>query len=104
MPPKVQSQPLRIECADYWSLATSRTINSRLWFVNNPQLEQYALGHLARYREKHEIELYAFVMMGNHQHVAARYPKENRSQFFRDFNARIGDSLPADAKALAGHL
>ena len=69
MPPKGQSQPLGIECADYWSLVTSRTINSRLCFVNNPKLENHTLRHLARYLEKHGVDLYAFALMGNHHHT-----------------------------------
>lgn len=90
---KVQSQPLRIECADYWSLVTSRTINSRLWFANNSQLENCILGHLARYREKYGVDLHSFAIMGNHVHTVARFPNENRSQFFRDFNARIAEGV-----------
>ena len=88
---KVQSQPLRIECADYWSLVTSRTINSRLWFVNNPELEKHCLTHLARYRELRGVDLYSFCLMGNHHHEVALFPNLNRSDFYRDLNARIAE-------------
>ena len=93
MAQKTQSQPLRIECADYWSLVTSRTVNSRLWFVGNPKLEKHCLSYLARYREKHEAELYAFCLMGNHHHEVALFPNLNRSQFYRDLNARIAEGV-----------
>ena len=36
---KKQSQPLRIENPDHWSFASSRTIRSELWFVNNKKLD-----------------------------------------------------------------
>lgn len=93
MKKKVQSQPLRIESPDYWSLATSRTVQSRLWFMNNPKLEQRALQFLSRYQEKHEIELYAYVLMGNHSHTMARFPRMNRSRFYQDFNARVAEGV-----------
>lgn len=90
---KKQSQPLRIECGDFASFITSRTINSRLWFVNNQRLETTCLTHLARYVEKYRVELYAFVLMGNHHHEVARFPKLNRSSFYRDFNARLAEGV-----------
>ena len=93
MATKIQSQPLRIECADYCSFVTSRTVNSRLWFVNNNKLEQHTLTFLAHYREKHRVELHAFVLMGNHHHEVARFPELNRSSFYRDFNARIAEGV-----------
>ena len=91
MASKVMSQPLRIENPEFWSFGTSRTMNSRLWFVNNKKLEQNILRFLARYAEKYEVEVYGFVPMGDHYHLAARFPKMNRAQFYRDFNARIAE-------------
>ncbi len=90
---KRQSQPLRVECADYWSLITSRTINSRLWFVNNPKLENHCLTHLARYQEKYGVDLYSYCLMGNHHHEVALFPNLNRSHFYRDLNARIAEGV-----------
>ena len=93
MKSKVMSQPLRIECPDLWSLGTSRTVNSLLWFINNSKVEQHALRFLARYQEKYGVELFSFVLMGNHSHIEARFPGMNRSQFYRDFNARMAEGV-----------
>ncbi len=88
-----QSQPLRIEHPDFGSFATVRTVNSQLLFVNNPDLEDRVLGRLAQYQEKYEVELYAFVIMGNHYHPLTKFPKCNRAHFFRDLNARTAEAV-----------
>lgn len=88
-----QSQPLRIESSKFYSFATSRAINSRLWFVNNSRLERSILGNLAKYSGKHEVELYGFNIQGNHYHVLSRFPQANRAAFYRDFNARTAECV-----------
>ena len=88
-----QSQPLRIEHPDHGSFATVRTINSQLLFVNNEPLEDRMLGWLGRYGEKYEVDLYAFVVMGNHFQDVMRFPKCNRAHFYRDFNARTAEAV-----------
>ena len=87
------SQPLRIESIEYPQLITSRTINSKLWFVNNKALEYRVNGYLAKYQAKYSVQLYAHAIVGNHYHLVARFPKGNRSQFFRDFNARFAEAV-----------
>lgn len=85
--------PIRIEDPVLKWLGTSRTVNSLLWFVNNQQLEEHNLGYLAKYVEKYEVELYAFVWQGNHHQQVASFPNCNRAAFYRDFNARVAESL-----------
>jgi REP element-mobilizing transposase RayT len=87
------SQPLRWECPDLIQLITCRTINSALWFLNNKPLEDRILAYLAKYVEKHQVELYGFVFLGNHYHMLARFPKGNRAVFFKNFNARVAESV-----------
>jgi len=82
------TQPLRIENSKRVGLITSKTQNSRLWFVNNNPLEKQILGALAMYQEKHNASLYAFALMGNHDHLNAAFPEANRASFMRDFNAQ----------------
>ena len=86
-----QSQPLRIESNKFYSFATCKTVNSSLWFVNNPKLEENILAYLAKYQEKYSVTLYSFVIQGNHYHLLAKFNQPNRAQFFRDFNARIAE-------------
>lgn len=88
-----QSQPLRIERSDYSWLSTSRCLASKLWLVNNKPLHEAMLGQLAKYQTKYEIVLYGFVIMGNHTHMLAQYPKLNRAGFKRDLNARFAELI-----------
>lgn len=85
----LMTQPLSIENPDWTYLITTRTAGSRLWFTKNPELEQRILGSLARYQEIHEVRFFAFVMMGNHYHLIAQFPKRNRALFMRDFNSAV---------------
>ncbi|OVE79951.1 hypothetical protein BVY02_01765 [bacterium J17] len=89
---KIWSQPIRVECSDHPQLITSRTVNSRLWFVNNPKMEERILGFLAKYQQQYGVIIYAFVMVGNHYHLLAKFPLANRAAFCRDFNARIAEA------------
>ena len=81
------AQDLSIESAEHTYLITTRTIGSKLWFVNNPELEKYVLSFLAKYQEKYEVILYAFIIMGNHYHLVASFPKANKSAFLQSFNS-----------------
>lgn len=88
-----QSQPLRIENGEVGSFGTARCMNSKLWFINNSSLEHRILGYLARYKEKYETKLYAFVIMGNHFHPVKQFPELNRASFYRDLNARVAEAV-----------
>jgi REP element-mobilizing transposase RayT len=80
---------LSIEDPDAVFLITTRTLNSRLWFVNARKLQKRILSHLAKYAEKYGVILYAFVIMGNHYHLIARFPRGNKAEFLQSFNAII---------------
>lgn len=91
-----------METPDIASLGTSRTINSLLWFVNNPILTDNMLGYLAKYQDKHQVKLYAFNIQGNHYHLNAQFPNSNRSAFYRDFNARTAEAVRIDVHQFPG--
>ena len=97
-----QSQPLRVENWDYNSFITSRCITSRLWFVNNNYLEERILGYLGKYANHQSVKLYSFVIQGNHYHMAADFRHSRRASFFRDFNARITESVKATVANFEG--
>ena len=90
---KTWSQPPRVEDTEHVQLSTSRTVNSALWFVNNKPLENQVLAYLAKYVQKHNVQLYAFVIVGNHYHIEVEFPDGNRAEFFRDFNARFAEAV-----------
>lgn len=83
------AQPLSIEDKDSFFLITKRTKGSVLWFINNPVLEDRILAYLAKYSTTYGVVVGAFALMGNHYHLAARFPRENRADFLRDFDAII---------------
>ena len=91
------AQPIRVEDPNSVFFLTTRTIGSKLWFVNNPTLDERILGYLAKYQSMFEVELFAFVIMGNHYHLIARFPQGNKASFMRAFNAII-------AKLTAAHV
>ena len=70
---KKQSQPLRIEHPDMGSFGTVRTIESRLWFVNSPDVEYEILARLAQYTKKFGVKLYSFVFSGSHFHPLEKF-------------------------------
>ena len=88
-----RSQPLRIEDETMSSFITSRTINSRLWFVSNKRFEQRVLGYIAKAQQIHAVIVYAVVFQGNHVHILALFPKGNRGSFMRDVNARTAEAV-----------
>lgn len=83
------AQDLSIESPDDFYLITTRTIGSRLWFIKNQLLEVMILSFLAKYVSKLAVELYAFILMGNHYHLIVRFPRRNKSRFVQCFNAIV---------------
>ena len=83
------SQFLRLENGEWVYLITSRTLHSRLWFVNNKALEEAILGYLAKCQKEYGATFYAFILMGNHYHLVASFPKRNRADFMRSFNSML---------------
>jgi REP element-mobilizing transposase RayT len=83
------AQDLSIEYPDDVVFITTRTIGSKLWFVNNPPLEEKIKAFLAKYANEYGALLYAFVLVGNHIHIEAKFPQRNRSAFIRDFNSMV---------------
>ena len=83
------AQDLSYEDPDAAWFITIRTIGSRLWFVNNPLLEWYILAFLAKYQQKFGVILHGFVLLGNHWHMVARFPRSNKSAFLRAFDSMV---------------
>lgn len=92
------AQPLSYEDKEMVYLITSRTIGSKLWFVNNKQLELMILSFLAKYVYLYGAVIYGFILMGNHYHMLIKFPRMNRARFMRSFNAMVaklvGEHVP----------
>lgn len=93
------AQDISIEVHDAIFLITARTIGSRLWFINNPELEDRFKAYLAKYATLYGAVLYGFKLMGNHYHLLASFPLCNRAAFLRSLNsmfARLTGSLAVE--------
>lgn len=93
---------LSIEKKDTVWLITIRTIQERLWFINNKELEVYILAFLAKYQKKYEVELFSFCVMGNHYHLLAKFPQCNRAAFLRSFNSIFAKLVASHTKEFEG--
>ncbi|MCB0318278.1 MAG: transposase [Bdellovibrionales bacterium] len=99
------SYPLRLEDPKEVYHISSRTIGSKLWFVNNKPLNYAILAYLAKYSELYEAKLYSFILMGNHYHLIAKFPKMNKAAFMRSFNAIIAKLVGTKVETFKdGHL
>lgn len=83
----------RIETSEHSDFITSRTRDSRLWFVNNEPLEQRILGLTAKYATRRTINLYGFAIEGNHLHIVAHNNKKNRAHFLRDLKSTVARAV-----------
>jgi putative transposase len=92
----------RIESKDKASFLTTRTLQSRLWFINNPELEDAILGYAAKFADRYSAKLYAFAIEGNHLHGPALFPKCNRADFMRDLNSCAARAVPRYTKEHGG--
>lgn len=96
------ARDLSFEHFDFTFFATIRTVCSRLWLINNPELYERILAYLARYQEQHGVIIYAFIIMGNHYHLLACFPRGNKAAFFRDFNGMFSKLTHSKVKEFEG--
>jgi len=92
----------RIETTEYADFLTTRTRNSKLWFVNNKLLEQAILGYLAKYATRYSVTLYAFAIEGNHFQATSQFHFGNRKDFMRDLKSSIARAVPRYSPSYRG--
>jgi hypothetical protein len=92
----------RIESTKLASFQTTRARNSELWFVNNTALEEAILGYAARYTTRHNVCIYALSIEGNHTQQVNHFPRANRAEYMRDFNAAVARAVPRYQKDYPG--
>jgi REP element-mobilizing transposase RayT len=98
----VAMQQLRVEDPETIYFITTRTMNSRLWFVNNPKLIQKFLGYLAKYQNIYGMILYGIHFMGNHYHLICSFPRNNKRDFMRAFNSVSAHLVSANVDEFEG--
>lgn len=96
------AQDLSIEDPEMIFFGTIRTVDSRLWLVNNDKLIERIKAYLAKYLDDYGAECYGIALMGNHYHLLIKFPLGNKSAFFRDFNAMIAKLTKRLAKNYEG--
>jgi REP element-mobilizing transposase RayT len=80
------AEQLKINIPGETCFNTIRTALSRLWFVNNPSFDAEIKGYLAKYQAEFGVVIHHFIIMGNHYHLVARFPRANRHEFMKRFN------------------
>lgn len=83
------ARDVSFECEKTLFFLTIRTMSSKLWFVNNQKLHERIVAFLARFQEMYGVELFAFIIMGNHYHLLARFPRRNKRLFCQALNSMI---------------
>jgi len=94
----------RIEAPDKVNFLTTRTLHSRLWFVNNWKLEQSILGNVAKFTERYEAKLYALAIEGSHTQGPALFAKGNRASYMRDLNSAIARCVARETNHPGGRF
>lgn len=94
----------RIEAPDKANFLTTRTLHSRLWFVNNQKLEHNILGHVAKFADRYGVKLYALAIEGNHIQGPALFPEGNRASFMRDLNSAVARAVVRETTHPGGKL
>lgn len=92
----------RVETNELGSFLTTRSRNSELWFINNPELEKAILGYVAKFTKRYSVKLYAMAIEGNHMQAPADFPKLNRAHFMRDLNSCVARAVPRYAPKYQG--
>ncbi len=95
---------LRIEARDKVNFLTTRTECSRLWFVNNQELESAILGYAAKFAQRYAVTLYALAIEGNHIHATALFPEGNRASYMRDFNSCVARAVKKETPHPGGRV
>ena len=95
--------PLRIETKTGICLITRKVAGSRMYFANNPKLQKKIVEQFVRYCVIYKVEVFAFVILGNHYHLVARFPHMTRGAFLKDFNTWVSKAVKEDFK-LRGHV
>ena len=96
------AEQLKISIPNEVCLTTIRTQKSKLWFVNNKAFEEELLGYLAKYQQDYGVIIYAFILMGNHYHMIAKFPKGNRHKFKQAFNRIFSNLLKRHTRSYTG--
>lgn len=72
---------------------TNRCAGGRFLLTPTEEANRIIRGSLARYADRWDIELFAWIFMGNHFHLIARSEDLNISEFMRDFQRDVSSEI-----------
>jgi len=94
----------RIEAPSVTNFVTTRSLNSRLWFINNENLERTILSNTAKCAQRYGVKLYALAIEGNHMQGPIQFPHGNRASFMRDLNSSVARAVPRNTEHPGGRF
>lgn len=78
----------------YWMLS-SKCVDDQMLLAPTPLVRFLIMRWLSRMQTLHDVEIVAFVFMGDHFHVVLRLRKSRLPSIMRDFKAALAKSLNA---------
>jgi putative transposase len=96
------ARPLRIDVAGGWYHVMSRGIERRAIFLDNSYCFHF-LDLLGEMTSRFNVEVHAYVLMGNHYHLILRTPEANASQTMQWLNVSYSAWFNAKRQRV-GHL
>ncbi len=79
---------------EYWMIG-SKCVDDQLLLTPSPFIRFLIMLWLSRMQTLHDVEVVAFVFMGNHFHIVFRLRKSRLAAIMRDFKAALAKSLNA---------
>ncbi|RAL23888.1 hypothetical protein DL240_06995 [Lujinxingia litoralis] len=86
-------RPLRIQHPDTCYFITNRCFQERFLLTPSPEVNNLILAWLARSAKRFGVEIFFYVFMSNHFHMAVRAPRENLHRFMAYFQSNLAKDI-----------
>ncbi|TXD31989.1 hypothetical protein FRC96_19395 [Lujinxingia vulgaris] len=86
-------RPLRIQDPSHCYFVTNRCFQERFFLTPTPEINALILGWLARAAKRYDVEIFFFLFMSNHFHLAVRAPRENLHRFMGYFQCNLAGDV-----------
>ncbi len=82
-------RPLRTQGGEDWHFITAKSNPGLLLFRDTDDYSRF-VSQLSQWRERHQVELAAYVLLPDHYHLLARFPAHNASRAMQWLNVSYG--------------
>lgn len=86
-------RPHRHQDPDGIYFITNRCLEEKYFLKASDEVNRIILGLMAKYADKHDVEIFCFVFMFNHFHMLARSQSLKLHLFMQDFQAQLARRL-----------